>query len=82
MTSRVVVHRQELESGARPPDRLGALGDLSRFTAAVALAAIFVDAALGHASLCENDPSWTYWITKTTRSRPTGRRGGDRGLCR
>lgn len=38
--------------------------DLAGFTVAVALAAIFVDAALGHGLTWENDPYWTYWITK------------------
>jgi hypothetical protein len=35
------------------------------FTALVALLAILADAAVGHALLWENDPYWTYWITKT-----------------
>jgi hypothetical protein len=39
--------------------------DVAKFTAAVALLAIFVDAAIGHGLLWENDPYWTYWITKT-----------------
>ncbi len=49
------------------PERTGAMGsrDLAKFTAAVALFAIFVDAAIGHGLLWENDPYWTYWITKT-----------------
>jgi len=41
------------------------LRELAKFTAAVALLAIFADAALGHGLLWENDPYWTYWITKT-----------------
>ena len=45
-------------------DRLSAAG-VAKFTAAVALAAIFVDAALGHGLTWENDPYWTYWTTKT-----------------
>jgi hypothetical protein len=39
--------------------------DLAEFTALVALLAILADAAVGHALLWENDPYWTYWITKT-----------------
>jgi hypothetical protein len=31
----------------------------------VALLAIFLDAAVGHGLTWENDPYWTYWITKT-----------------
>ncbi len=45
--------------------RIGSLRDLAKFTAAVALLAILSDAAIGHALLWENDPYWTYWITKT-----------------
>jgi hypothetical protein len=41
------------------------LRDLAKFTGAVALLAIFADAAIGHGLLWENDPYWTYWITKT-----------------
>jgi hypothetical protein len=39
--------------------------DVAKFTALVALTAIFIDAGLGHALTWENDPYWTYWITKT-----------------
>lgn len=39
--------------------------DVAKFTTAVALLAIFADAAIGHGLLWENDPYWTYWITKT-----------------
>jgi hypothetical protein len=46
------------------PRRLPAAG-VAKFTAFVALAAIFVDAAIGHGLAWENDPYWTYWITKT-----------------
>jgi hypothetical protein len=49
------------ESG---PWRLGA-SDTARFTTMVAVLAIFSDAALGHGLTWENDPYWTYWITKT-----------------
>ena len=41
------------------------LRELAKFTGAVALLAIFADAAVGHGLLWENDPYWTYWITKT-----------------
>jgi hypothetical protein len=40
-------------------------GELARFTALIALLAILSDAAVGHGLLWENDPYWTYWITKT-----------------
>lgn len=46
-------------------DRFETLADPLKFTAAVALLAILSDAAVGHALLWENDPYWTYWITKT-----------------
>lgn len=46
-------------------ERFETLADLAKFTAAVALLAILSDAAVGHALLWENDPYWTYWITKT-----------------
>ncbi|HWC33068.1 MAG TPA: hypothetical protein VG709_08075, partial [Actinomycetota bacterium] len=39
--------------------------DVAKFTALVALLAIFSDAALGHGLTWENDPYWTYWVTKT-----------------
>jgi hypothetical protein len=39
--------------------------ELVKFTAVVALLAILADAAVGHALAWENDPYWTYWITKT-----------------
>jgi hypothetical protein len=45
-------------------ERLSAAG-VAKFTAAVGLAAIFVDAAIGHGLTWENDPYWTYWVTKT-----------------
>jgi hypothetical protein len=48
-----------------PPKRLTNGRDLAKFTGLVALFAIFADAAVGHALLWENDPYWTYWITKT-----------------
>ena len=39
--------------------------DVAKFTALVALLAIFSDAAVGHGLMWENDPYWTYWVTKT-----------------
>jgi hypothetical protein len=39
--------------------------DSAKFAAAVALFAIFWDAAVGHGLSWENDPYWTYWVTKT-----------------
>jgi hypothetical protein len=39
--------------------------ETARFTALVAILAIFADAAVGHGLTWENDPYWTYWITKT-----------------
>jgi hypothetical protein len=46
-------------------DRLTGLPELGVFTALVALLAILADASIGHAMMWENDPYWTYWITKT-----------------
>ncbi len=46
-------------------DRIGGSRELAVFTAMVALLAILSDAAVGHGLLWENDPYWTYWITKT-----------------
>ena len=37
----------------------------ARFTALTALLAIFANAAIGHGLLWENDPYWTYWVTRT-----------------
>ncbi|MBD0349417.1 MAG: hypothetical protein ICV59_09720 [Thermoleophilia bacterium] len=56
--------RNESFDGEREGDTSGARG-LATFTALVALLAILADAAVGHALLWENDPYWTYWITKT-----------------
>ncbi len=36
-----------------------------KFGITVGFAAIFVDAAIAHGLFWENDPYWTYWITKT-----------------
>jgi hypothetical protein len=41
------------------------LSQASLFAAAVAALAIFWDAAVGHGLAWENDPYWTYWLTKT-----------------
>src|SRR5215208_6685032 len=41
------------------------IGDLAKLTATIALFAILADAAVRHALAWENDPYWTYWITKT-----------------
>ncbi|MDQ3874980.1 MAG: hypothetical protein M3322_05435 [Actinomycetota bacterium] len=53
--------------GTADPRRSRALTtrNVATFTAIVALLAILSDAAVGHALLWENDPYWTYWITKT-----------------
>ena len=48
----------------RPAHRFRSTADLAEFTGLVGLFAIFADAAIGHALLWENDPYWTYWITK------------------
>ncbi|MGH2380802.1 MAG: hypothetical protein ACRDG7_06225 [Candidatus Limnocylindria bacterium] len=42
-----------------------ATSEVAGFTVLASLLAIFSDAALGHGLLWENDPYWTYWITKT-----------------
>jgi len=39
--------------------------DTVKFSVLVALSGIFFDAALAHGLFWENDPYWTYWITKT-----------------
>jgi hypothetical protein len=39
--------------------------DLAKFTSLVALFAILADSAIGHGLTWENDPYWTYWVTKT-----------------
>jgi hypothetical protein len=49
---------------ARAGGRLTA-AEVARFTAITAVLAIFADAAVGHGLTWENDPYWTYWITKT-----------------
>ncbi len=56
----------ESRRSAEPPgDRALTTRNVAQFTALVALLAILADAAVGHALLWENDPYWTYWITKT-----------------
>jgi len=37
----------------------------AKFGILTALAAIFIDAVIAHGLFWENDPYWTYWITKT-----------------
>jgi hypothetical protein len=39
--------------------------NLVKFGLLVALSAIFIDAAIAHGLFWDNDPYWTYWITKT-----------------
>jgi hypothetical protein len=47
-----------------PPEWL-ASRDVAKFTGLVALLAIIFDASIGHGLTWENDPYWTYRITKT-----------------
>jgi hypothetical protein len=49
----------------REVDRAFTARGVAKFTALVALLAILSDAAVGHGLLWENDPYWTYWVTKT-----------------
>src|SRR5215216_3865242 len=39
--------------------------DTVQFGLLVVFAAIFVDASIAHGLFWENDPYWTYWVTKT-----------------
>ena len=39
--------------------------ETAKFGILVGLSAIFIDAAIAHGLFWENDPYWTYWITKT-----------------
>src|SRR5918992_5281514 len=39
--------------------------DTVKFGVLVGFAAIFIDAAIAHGLFWENDPYWTYWITKS-----------------
>ena len=50
--------------GLRSLDRLGG-ADVIKFGVAVGFFGIFYDAALAHGLFWENDPYWTYWVTKT-----------------
>ena len=52
--------QRERNAYDRPSSR-----DAAKFAAGVALLAIFWDAAVGHGLAWENDPYWTYWVTKT-----------------
>ena len=45
--------------------RLVTTREVVAFGALTALLAILADAAIGHGLMWENDPYWTYWITKT-----------------
>lgn len=42
-----------------------AIRDTAKFGLLVGLCAIFMDAAVAHGLFWENDPYWTYWITKS-----------------
>jgi hypothetical protein len=50
--------------GRVSPDLLGG-ADVIKFGVAVGFFGILFDAALAHGLFWENDPYWTYWITKT-----------------
>ncbi|MFN2582735.1 MAG: hypothetical protein ABR498_08360 [Candidatus Dormibacteria bacterium] len=39
--------------------------EVIKFSASVALLGMLTDAVVGHAWTWENDPYWTYWVTKT-----------------
>jgi hypothetical protein len=39
--------------------------DTVKFAILVGISAIFIDAAIAHGLFWDNDPYWTYWITKT-----------------
>lgn len=65
MVTRTLDHRRTRTERTLAPIRRLDSRDLAKFTAAVALLAILADAAVGHALAWENDPYWTYWITKT-----------------
>ena len=58
------IQKIDLTSGAVKAEELTPR-DVAKFTLLVALSAIFIDATLGHGLLWENDPYWTYWVTKT-----------------
>ena len=48
----------------RDGERLSVRGT-AKFGLLTALCAIFIDAAIAHGLFWENDPYWTYWITKS-----------------
>src|SRR5687767_7962884 len=48
----------------REGDRLS-IRDTAKFGLLIALCAIFIDAVIAHGLFWENDPYWTYWITKS-----------------
>ena len=48
----------------RDGDRLSIRGT-AKFGVLTALCAIFIDAVIAHGLFWENDPYWTYWITKS-----------------
>jgi hypothetical protein len=57
-------------SSLRPPEGLRGLNQLTgrevaKFGVMVGFFGIFYDASLAHGLFWENDPYWTYWITKT-----------------
>src|SRR4051812_21244323 len=41
------------------------LKDALKFSLLTALCGIFVDAVIAHGLFWDNDPYWTYWVTKT-----------------
>src|SRR5687767_10542557 len=49
---------------ARESARLS-VRDTGKFGILVGLAAIFIDAVIAHGLFWENDPYWTYWVTKS-----------------
>jgi len=48
----------------RAGDRLS-VRDTAKFGVLTALCAIFIDAVVAHGLFWDNDPYWTYWITKS-----------------
>jgi hypothetical protein len=57
-------------SSSRPTEGLKGLHlltgrDVAKFGVMVGFFGIFYDAVLAHGLFWENDPYWTYWITKT-----------------
>lgn len=39
--------------------------DTVKFSILVGFSAIFIDAVIAHGLFWDNDPYWTYWVTKT-----------------